>query len=88
MILNFFSFLPIFQGIGFAMIIITFLVSIYYNMLIAWTLYYFYASFTFNDLPWSSCGNQWNTNKCKKISRNSLIFNYTGTKSPSDEYFQ
>ncbi|VDP60501.1 unnamed protein product [Schistosoma mattheei] len=32
-------------------------------MIIAWSLYYFGASFTFN-LPWMSCNNSWNTENC------------------------
>jgi solute carrier family 6 amino acid transporter-like protein 5/7/9/14 len=48
--------MPIFKGIGWAMIIMVGMLAIYYNMLIAWTMYFFSASFTLNDLPWSSCG--------------------------------
>ena len=35
---------------------VSFLVIIYYNMIIAWTLYYMYAGFT-SSLPWSHCGD-------------------------------
>lgn len=42
-----------------------FYVGIYYNMIVAWSLYYLYASFTaLPSLPWSGCGNAWNTEAC------------------------
>ena len=31
---------PIFKGLGFAMVLATFFVSIYYNVIVAWTLFY------------------------------------------------
>lgn len=41
----------------------SFLVTIYYNVIIAWCLFYFFASFR-RKLPWSDCGNWWNTDSC------------------------
>jgi SNF family Na+-dependent transporter len=53
---------PLFQGIGIAMFIMGIYVGIYYNMIIAWALYFLYSSFTkLPDLPWSGCDNEWNT---------------------------
>ena len=46
---------PAFKGLGFAMLLVAFLVSIYYNMIIAWSLYYLGSSFG-SDLPWSLNG--------------------------------
>ena len=40
--------------------------GVYYNMLIAWTIYYMFASFT-SRLPWEDCNNDYNT-ECKPIS--------------------
>merc|ERR1719239_1114984 len=46
------------------MIVASALVSIYYNMIIAWSEYYLFASFT-SKLPWSDCDNpEWNTANC------------------------
>jgi hypothetical protein len=47
---------PAMKGLGHAMLVITFLVVIYYNMIIAWTIFYTFAGFT-SELPWSACDN-------------------------------
>ncbi|KAG1663868.1 Sodium- and chloride-dependent glycine transporter 2 [Nymphon striatum] len=57
---------PLFQGLGFAMLVITTLVVIYYNMIIAWALFYTVASFT-SKLPWSDCQHEWNSNNCLTV---------------------
>ncbi|PAA76169.1 hypothetical protein BOX15_Mlig013331g1, partial [Macrostomum lignano] len=56
-------------GIGWSMIIITFCGSIYYNMLIAWTMFYFWQSISSvtGDLPWTTCSSSWNTGDCVHI---------------------
>ncbi|XP_013789084.1 sodium- and chloride-dependent glycine transporter 1-like [Limulus polyphemus] len=59
---------PIFHGIGYAMLIISFLVVLYYNMIIAWTLFYTFASFT-SQLGWEFCGNEWNTMRCYNVDQ-------------------
>lgn len=55
---------PAFEGIGYAMCLISAMVAIYYNIINAWILHYLLASLTFGDLPWSSCDNSWNSLKC------------------------
>ena len=52
-----------FSGLGFANFMASCFVGLYYNMIIAWTIYYFFASFT-SHLPWDSCNNDFNT-ECK-----------------------
>ncbi len=47
-------------GLGFANIMASAFVGLYYNMIIAWTIYYLFASFT-SHLPWSDCNNDFNT---------------------------
>ncbi|KAH1165557.1 hypothetical protein KIL84_023116 [Mauremys mutica] len=41
-------------GVGIMMVIITTLVTVYYNVIIAYALYYLFASFQ-SVLPWSDC---------------------------------
>ncbi|XP_011414893.3 sodium- and chloride-dependent glycine transporter 1 [Magallana gigas] len=54
---------PLFKGVGYGMIIISGIVCVYYNIIITWTIYFLYHSFK-AVLPWSTCGNSWNTEKC------------------------
>ncbi|XP_075966787.1 sodium- and chloride-dependent neutral and basic amino acid transporter B(0+) isoform X2 [Anarhichas minor] len=52
--INIWRSVPILQGVGVAMVMVTIIVSIYYNVIIAYSLYYMFASFQ-SPLPWSSC---------------------------------
>ena len=50
-------------GVGYGMVIVSGIVCVYYNIIITWTIYFFYHSLR-AVLPWSTCDNQWNTQKC------------------------
>ena len=39
------------------------IIALYYNVIIAWSIYYFFASMT-SDLPWTDCDNWWNSAQC------------------------
>ncbi|XP_029112206.1 sodium- and chloride-dependent glycine transporter 2 isoform X1 [Scleropages formosus] len=56
--------IPSLQGCGIAMLIISVLIAIYYNIIMCWTLYYLFASLK-GSLPWAHCRNSWNTLDCK-----------------------
>lgn len=74
-------------GIGWSMVIMSGIVTIYYNLIITWVLYFLGMSFT-SKLPWSSCGNWWNTPLCSIVndtlrlpSVSSNVTNATATTS-------
>ncbi|XP_029438324.1 sodium- and chloride-dependent glycine transporter 2 [Rhinatrema bivittatum] len=60
--------IPAFQGCGIAMLIISVLIAIYYNIIMCYTLFYLFASLV-SVLPWASCTNPWNTPDCKDKTR-------------------
>eukprot|EP00118_Oscarella_pearsei_P014223 m.120496 g.120496 ORF g.120496 m.120496 type:complete len:100 (+) comp37733_c0_seq7:313-612(+) len=45
---------PALVGIGIAQQLISFLISLYYNVVMAWSFFYFFNSFS-SPLPWSQC---------------------------------
>lgn len=55
---------PLFKGVGYAMVVSVALICVYYNMVNAWAFHYLFSSFTAN-LPWASCDNKWNTEACR-----------------------
>ncbi|XP_048750537.1 sodium- and chloride-dependent taurine transporter-like isoform X1 [Ostrea edulis] len=59
---------PLFQGIGISTLVIVFLCSCYYVVILAWGLYYLYMSMS-SILPWSVCTNEWNTDRCALSSQ-------------------
>ena len=48
------------------MTMLTAVISVYYTVLIAYIVYFFFASMT-DKLPWEDCENSWNTEKCLTI---------------------
>ncbi|XP_076818625.1 sodium-dependent proline transporter-like [Clavelina lepadiformis] len=91
---------PIFKGIGMGMMLVSFFVVIYYNVIIAWALYYLFASFQ-SVLPWTHpCGQEWNSMTCDEYNATVLmattpapIENVSKAVevkriSPSEEYWQ
>ena len=54
---------------------VSFLVSIYYNVIIAWVLFYMFASFR-SDVPWRTCDPEWATKYCFVGARPKIIGTY------------
>ncbi|XP_022709547.1 sodium-dependent noradrenaline transporter-like [Varroa jacobsoni] len=54
---------PLFKGVGYCAVLISWYVSFYYNVIIGWAIFFVLSSFT-SQLPWSTCGNPWNTHTC------------------------
>uniref|UniRef100_H3AAZ4 Transporter n=1 Tax=Latimeria chalumnae TaxID=7897 RepID=H3AAZ4_LATCH len=51
---------PIFEGIGYASMIIESYLNVYYIVILSWALFYLFSSFT-AELPWATCNHYWNT---------------------------
>ncbi|XP_033731481.1 sodium- and chloride-dependent glycine transporter 1-like, partial [Pecten maximus] len=69
---------PLFRGVGYGMMTLTFIVGMYYDVILSWTLYYFGKSF-FPTIPWTTCGNEWNTAHCS--TRTQMATNGSGNNS-------
>ncbi|KFO37926.1 Sodium-dependent noradrenaline transporter [Fukomys damarensis] len=84
---------PFFKGVGYAVILMAFYVGFYYNAIIAWSLYYLFASFTLN-LPWTDCGHTWNSPNCTdpKLFNSSALGNHTKYSkykfTPAAEFYE
>uniref|UniRef100_A0A671FNP7 Transporter n=1 Tax=Rhinolophus ferrumequinum TaxID=59479 RepID=A0A671FNP7_RHIFE len=84
---------PLFKGVGYAVILIALYVGFYYNVIIAWSLYYLFSSFTFN-LPWTDCGHAWNSPNCTdpKLLNASVLGNHTKYSkykfTPAAEFYE
>ncbi|XP_054639384.1 sodium- and chloride-dependent neutral and basic amino acid transporter B(0+)-like [Dunckerocampus dactyliophorus] len=69
---NIWKAVPLLQGVGIGMVFYSILQSIYYNVIVAYGLFYLCASFQ-SPLPWSKCLN-WANKNC---SDKSLVANWT-----------
>ncbi|XP_061585128.1 sodium- and chloride-dependent GABA transporter ine isoform X2 [Cololabis saira] len=74
---------PLLKGVGLATVVISFVFSTYYNVLMSWALYYLFNSFG-SSLPWMSCNNTWNV-----VENCSTGFtgNATHLQSSSQQFF-
>lgn len=82
---------PLFKGAGVSSVIISFIMSTFYNVLIAYSLYYLFSAFR-SELPWNSCGHRWNSEYCwsgrdagKTLVNDSRPL---GSRMPAEEFFE
>lgn len=61
--LGVFRIAPIFKGIGYAAAVMSCWMNIYYIVILAWAIFYFFMSMR-ADVPWRTCSNYWNTAYC------------------------
>ncbi|KAL1493417.1 hypothetical protein ABEB36_011477 [Hypothenemus hampei] len=54
---------PIFSGLGYCCLVVIFLITIYYMVIVSWTIFYFFASFT-SDLGYGRCNHEFNSPGC------------------------
>nr|QRN45427.1 sodium- and chloride-dependent GABA transporter 1 [Carausius morosus] len=70
--LGVFKIAPIFKGIGYAAAVMSCWMNVYYIVILAWAIFYFFMSLR-SDVPWRSCSNYWNTPNCvNAYERNNL----------------
>ena len=74
-------------GIGYAICIIDLYMAMYYNTILAWSVYYLIASFD-DELPWTSCDNEWNTPNCTLTQNVKNVTDKTLAVSPAKEFFR
>uniref|UniRef100_H2ZYV9 Transporter n=1 Tax=Latimeria chalumnae TaxID=7897 RepID=H2ZYV9_LATCH len=83
---------PIFKGVGFTVILISLYVGFFYNVIIAWAVYYLFSSFT-TELPWVHCNNTWNSLNCSDTWASNttdgynMVLNDSQKTTPAAEYF-
>ncbi|XP_064615720.1 sodium- and chloride-dependent taurine transporter-like [Liolophura sinensis] len=70
------------KGVGCAVTLLIIYGQCYYNVIMAWILYYLFSSFT-TVLPWSHCGNEWNTVHCREHRGQNRSVNVTRLLSSS-----
>jgi len=62
---------PILKGVGIATMTVVFFLDIYYCVIIGWTFFYLFATFSsLPDLPWDTCDGWWNTDDCFRPTDN------------------
>lgn len=65
-------------GLGYASVMVSAVIAIYYAVIIAICLLFLFKSMT-SELPWTNCDNPWNTEFCRTLSQtsNSTLINST-----------
>ncbi|XP_063230449.1 sodium- and chloride-dependent glycine transporter 1 [Bacillus rossius redtenbacheri] len=87
-----FAISPLFKGAGYAILVVNFVCSTYYSVILSYPLY-FLAMCLRSELPWEDCDNPWNTQLCFKLgsvqsNASSQAMNMTRKmKTPADEFF-
>ncbi|XP_072173164.1 sodium- and chloride-dependent glycine transporter 1-like [Diadema setosum] len=62
---------PLMRGVGYGMVVVSAIVGIYYNVIITYSLFYFFNSFS-AVLPWAGCHHSWNTPLCSELVKECL----------------
>nr|XP_023669221.1 sodium- and chloride-dependent GABA transporter 2-like isoform X2 [Paramormyrops kingsleyae] len=81
---------PLFEGLGYGSQVVVLYSSIYYIIILAWAFFYLFSSFS-STLPWSTCGNFWNTATCVDFELKNISKNWTfaeNATSPVREFWE
>ncbi|KAK6638401.1 hypothetical protein RUM44_008830 [Polyplax serrata] len=79
---------PLLKGAGLSSVVISFIMSTYYNVIIAYTIYYLFTSLN-SKLPWQHCDNPWNTINCwmPSLRLEQNISKPNMSRTPSQEFY-
>ncbi|XP_041979287.1 sodium-dependent proline transporter-like [Aricia agestis] len=81
-----FNISPLLKGAGYAAVVLNVIAIVYFSTIMSYPILYIYHSFQ-SPLPWQSCDNEWNTEKCSLISSNSSSVMNGSITTPEDEFF-
>ncbi|XP_055540272.1 sodium- and chloride-dependent glycine transporter 1 isoform X2 [Wyeomyia smithii] len=91
-----FKIVPLLKGAGLAIVVINFICSSYYNVIIAYPILFLWKSAR-AQLPWENCRNEWNTPRCLELNGTAgdvqLLMNNIALdpsqrmRTPADEFF-
>ncbi|XP_051967856.1 sodium- and chloride-dependent neutral and basic amino acid transporter B(0+)-like [Xyrauchen texanus] len=85
--INVWKAVPILQGVGITMMLVSTLLAIYYNVIIAYSIYYLFASFQY-PLPWSGSSNCNTTEIALNVTaENQTCLDFLPGQSPSEKYW-
>ncbi|CAG7828454.1 unnamed protein product [Allacma fusca] len=76
---------PIFKGVGYATLLITYSVVYTYTIVLTWTVHYAIECWS-DPIPWTTCNNDWNTRNCIEMNQDVEQTQRTGSLS-GYEYF-
>uniref|UniRef100_H2YVB7 Transporter n=1 Tax=Ciona savignyi TaxID=51511 RepID=H2YVB7_CIOSA len=87
---------PSMKGVAYGSAVVNFMCAIYFVIVMSWSVLYLVHSCIPGDLPWTTCGNWWNSEECRvaDIRRNvTMLLNTTScsrsnlTTSPEQEFW-
>ncbi|CAH0726499.1 unnamed protein product, partial [Brenthis ino] len=84
--ISIFNINPLLKGAGYAVIVLNVIAILYFATIMSYPILYIYHSFS-SPLPWQSCGNAWNTEKCVEITGNYSFVANRSITTPEDEFF-
>ncbi|KAJ1532232.1 hypothetical protein ONE63_000849 [Megalurothrips usitatus] len=70
---------PFFHGLGYCTLVVITLITVYYQVIVAWAMIYIFNSFSY-ELGWGSCKHDFNSERCFSESANAeCMLKYNGT---------
>lgn len=76
---------PFFKGAGLATVVISFLFTTYYVIIITWAFFYMFSTFQ-SDLPWVGCDHDWSSVHCWVNGSNATVQG-NDSRSPTEDFF-